>query len=79
LEVTGMTTNDRHALKAEELSRSFRRGSETVHALRDFSLEVEPGEMVAIVGRSGSGKTTFLNQVGCLDRPPVGSGSPGKR
>ena len=67
-----MTTNDQHVVKAEELSRSFERGSEIVHALRDFSLEVEPGEMVAIVGRSGSGKTTFLNQVGCLDRPTSG-------
>jgi ABC-type lipoprotein export system ATPase subunit len=67
-----MTANDRHVVKAENLTRSFRRGAETVHALRDFSLEVAPADMVAIVGRSGSGKTTFLNQVGCLDRPTSG-------
>ena len=52
---------------AEALSRSYQRGTEVVHALVDFSLTIQPGEMVAIVGRSGSGKTTFLNQVGCLD------------
>ena len=52
---------------AEGVSRSYARGAETVHALVDFSLTVQPGEMIAIVGRSGSGKTTFLNQVGCLD------------
>jgi ABC-type lipoprotein export system ATPase subunit len=38
-----------------------------------MSLTVQPGEMVGIVGRSGSGKTTFLNQVGCLDTPTKGS------
>ncbi len=52
--------------------RSYRRGSETVHALADFGLTVQPGEMVGIVGRSGSGKTTLLNQIGCLDRPTGG-------
>ncbi len=59
-------------LQAVNLWRSYQRGSETIHALAGFSLAIEPGEMVAIVGRSGSGKTTFLNQVGCLDRPTKG-------
>jgi len=61
------------ALRVEGLWRSYQRGSETVHALADFDLEVMPGEMVGIVGRSGSGKTTFLNQAGCLDRPTRGT------
>jgi ABC-type lipoprotein export system ATPase subunit len=57
---------------AQNLSRSYQRGPEVVHALVDFSLTVDSGEMVAIVGRSGSGKTTFLNQVGCLDSTSQG-------
>ena len=60
-------------LEARDVWRTYQRGSETVHALAGMSLRVRPGEMVGIVGRSGSGKTTFLNQVGCLDRPTKGS------
>lgn len=60
-------------LKAHDVWRSYRRGAETIHALAGMSLTVEPGEMVGIMGRSGSGKTTFLNQVGCLDTPTKGS------
>jgi putative ABC transport system ATP-binding protein len=60
-------------LKAHDVWRSYRRGAETIHALAGMSLTVQAGEMVGIVGRSGSGKTTFLNQVGCLDTPTKGS------
>jgi ABC-type lipoprotein export system ATPase subunit len=66
-------SNDRGLLEARELWRSYRRGSETIHALGGVSLGLRPGEIVAIVGRSGSGKTTLLNQLGCLDRPTKGS------
>ena len=68
-----MEHTDGFAVKAAGLGRSYQRGSETVHALEDFSLTVSPGEMVGVVGRSGSGKTTLLNQLGCLDRPTSGS------
>ena len=60
-------------LIAQDLWRSYRRGSETIHALAGLDLSLAPGEIVSIVGRSGSGKTTLLNQIGCLDRPTKGS------
>ncbi|HOF89739.1 MAG TPA: ABC transporter ATP-binding protein [Armatimonadota bacterium] len=60
-------------LEARDVWRSYQRGAETIHALAGMSLTVQPGEMVGIVGRSGSGKTTFLNQVGCLDTPTKGT------
>jgi ABC-type lipoprotein export system ATPase subunit len=59
-------------LEAKDLWRSYKRGSETIHALAGVSLKLDAGEVVSIVGRSGSGKTTMLNQIGCLDKPTQG-------
>ncbi|GAB3252204.1 ABC transporter ATP-binding protein [Kineosporia babensis] len=60
-------------LRVHDVSRTFGAGEHAVHALRDVSFEIEPGTMVALVGRSGSGKTSLLNVIGGLDRPDRGS------
>jgi putative ABC transport system ATP-binding protein len=55
-----------------DVTRSFGRAPSVVHALRGVSLSVAPGELVALRGRSGSGKTTMLNLIAGLDRPTSG-------
>ncbi len=64
--------NNGHVIELENVSKNYRRGAETVHAVRDVSLAVARGEYVAVIGHSGSGKTTLMNIMGCLDRPTRG-------
>lgn len=59
-------------IRAEELTRVYRRGSETVAAIDGVSFEILRGEFVAITGPSGSGKTTLLNILGAMDVPSAG-------
>jgi len=60
-------------IEVKNLKKDFYVGDITVHALRGINLEIKEGEFVAIMGTSGSGKSTMLNVLGCLDKPTSGS------
>lgn len=59
-------------IRVEEVHKYYELGETRVHALRGVSLEIGYGEFVAVMGSSGSGKSTFMNILGCLDKPSSG-------
>jgi putative ABC transport system ATP-binding protein len=59
-------------IKLVDFRRTYRNGSLEVHAVKGVSLDIYQGEFVAIMGASGSGKSTMMNTIGCLDRPSSG-------
>ena len=63
---------DATLIKVEDLCKIYNPGENEVRALDHVSLEIKKGELVAIIGQSGSGKSTFMNMLGCLDVPTSG-------
>src|SRR6516165_6600815 len=71
-EATSSSAKESAILRVEEIHKYYELGETRVHALRGVSLDIQRGEFVAIMGASGSGKSTFMNILGCLDRLSAG-------
>jgi putative ABC transport system ATP-binding protein len=60
-------------IRTESLTRSFKTGNETIHAVKNVSLVIKTGALTILRGRSGSGKTTLINLLGAIDKPTSGN------
>jgi putative ABC transport system ATP-binding protein len=72
IEVMGAAAAASAVIRVEDVHKYYELGETRVHALRGVSVEIHRGEFLAIMGASGSGKSTFMNILGCLDRPSSG-------
>ena len=70
--IAPITAVDAAVIRVEDIHKYYELGETRVHALRGVSVAVHGGEFVAVMGASGSGKSTFMNILGCLDRPGSG-------
>ncbi|GAI22402.1 unnamed protein product [marine sediment metagenome] len=61
-----------YIVKTNKLKKVYSSASQKIIALKEIDIEIKKGEFVTIMGSSGAGKTTFLNLIGCLDRPTSG-------
>ena len=72
-EINSSQTEAEVLIKLEDIYKIYHMGDSEVHALDGISLNIRRGEFVAIVGQSGSGKSTCMNIIGCLDVPTSGT------
>jgi putative ABC transport system ATP-binding protein len=70
--ITETTTMSNPVIRLDGVNKVYSMGENEVHALRDVHLTVDAGEMLAVMGHSGSGKSSLLNVLGCLDVPTSG-------
>lgn len=71
-EIKQEVAGDSSAISLSQVSQSYQLRRQTVTALRNVSLSIQPGEFVAITGESGSGKSTMLRLIGALEKPSAG-------
>jgi putative ABC transport system ATP-binding protein len=69
---SGTATDNIPTIRLDGVHKTYDLGEIQVHALRGVSMEIHPGEFVAVMGSSGSGKSTLMNIIGCLDKPTRG-------
>ena len=65
-------TNKNIVIELQNVWKTYHMGDNTIHALKNVNIKIHKGDFVAIIGKSGSGKTTCVNQIGCLDIPSKG-------
>jgi putative ABC transport system ATP-binding protein len=71
--MNGPGGNDNNLIEMRKISRVYGTGHAAIHALKEIDMTIAGGEFIAVMGASGSGKSTFLNVLGCLDTPTSGS------
>jgi putative ABC transport system ATP-binding protein len=71
--MSGASSNNKNLIEMRSISRVYGTVHASIHALKEIEMTISEGEFIAVMGASGSGKSTFLNILGCLDTPTSGS------